>query len=321
MYGEEGIYVVAGPEFAEHAGRDPRLSDDLLTNNYDGQLYRLDANLNVTALSRQFDPAISSVSVLGNNQLLLRVTERDGTQLYRFDPRNERFIRVSTDIEVVANVTHSQSALPTLVIAGSGATSPQKVVRLNLQEGRLTTLWDSAERQRSTHTTLHRLKSGTLPTVMATIFTVAFITRTTSIRSKNIQRWFITMVAQRQCSVVFTGRYPFNLWAHQGYVVYVLQPTGAIGYGQEFSARHVNAWGEYTAEDIIQGTQEFLAAHPFVDAERVGHLGASYGGFMTMLLATMTDIYSASMSHAGISNITSYWGHGWVGLFVFRRSQ
>ena len=145
VYGEEGIYVVAGPEFAEHAGRDPRLSDDLLTNNYDGQLYRLDANLNVTALSRQFDPAISSVSVLGNNQLLLRVTERDGTQLYRFDPRNERFIRVSTDIEVVANVTHSQSALPTLVIAGSGATSPQKVVRLNLQEGRLTTLWDSAE--------------------------------------------------------------------------------------------------------------------------------------------------------------------------------
>ncbi|MEC8207134.1 MAG: prolyl oligopeptidase family serine peptidase, partial [Pseudomonadota bacterium] len=39
----------------------------------------------------------------------------------------------------------------------------------------------------------------------------------------------------------------------------------------------------------------------------------SYGGFMTMLLATKTDMFSASISHAGISNITSYWGQGWWG--------
>ncbi|MCH8500551.1 MAG: prolyl oligopeptidase family serine peptidase [Aliidiomarina sp.] len=313
VYGEEGIYIVAGPEFADNAGRDPRLAEDLLTNNYDGQLYRLDANQQVTALSREFDPAISSVAVLGNQQLLLRVTERDGTQLYRFDPRTSRFMRVSTDIEVVSNVTYNQSALPKLVIAGSGATTPQKVVSLDLQEGRLQTLWDSAD--------------------------VAY----TANRIAPVEEWNFTNrhgdeihgrvyyphnfdPEQTYPALVyyyggttpvqrgFTGRYPFNLWAHQGYVVYVLQPTGAIGYGQEFSARHVNAWGEYTAEDIIQGTQEFLAAHPFVDADRVGHLGASYGGFMTMLLATMTDIFSASMSHAGISNITSYWGHGWWGF-------
>ncbi|MCL4409681.1 MAG: prolyl oligopeptidase family serine peptidase [Gammaproteobacteria bacterium] len=313
VYGEEGIYVVAGPEFAEHAGRDPRLSDDLLTNNYDGQLYRLDANLNVTALSRQFDPAISSVSVLGNNQLLLRVTERDGTQLYRFDPRNERFIRVSTDIEVVANVTHSQSALPTLVIAGSGATSPQKVVRLNLQEGRLTTLWDSAETAFHAHNITPVEEWNFTNRHGDDIHGRVYYPHNFDPEQKYpalVYYYGGTTPVQRG----FTGRYPFNLWAHQGYVVYVLQPTGAIGYGQEFSARHVNAWGEYTAEDIIQGTQEFLAAHPFVDAERVGHLGASYGGFMTMLLATMTDIFSPPMSHAGISNITSYWGHGWWGF-------
>ena len=42
-------------------------------------------------------------------------------------------------------------------------------------------------------------------------------------------------------------------------------------------------------------------------------MGASYGGFMTMYLATKTDVFSASISHAGISNLTSYWGHGWWG--------
>ena len=49
----------------------------------------------------------------------------------------------------------------------------------------------------------------------------------------------------------FGGRYPFNLFAANGYIVYVLQPSGAIGYGQEFSARHQNNWGKITADEII----------------------------------------------------------------------
>ncbi|MFM9785553.1 prolyl oligopeptidase family serine peptidase, partial [Streptomyces scabiei] len=91
----------------------------------------------------------------------------------------------------------------------------------------------------------------------------------------------------------FTGRYPFNLWAENGYIVYVVQPTGATGFGQEFSAKHVNAWGEHTADDIMQGTQALLAHYSFIDKNRLGNLGASYGGFMTMLLATKTDMFSA----------------------------
>ena len=42
----------------------------------------------------------------------------------------------------------------------------------------------------------------------------------------------------------FGGRYPKNIWAGQGYVVYVPNPSGATGYGQEFAARHVNDWGQ-----------------------------------------------------------------------------
>ena len=109
----------------------------------------------------------------------------------------------------------------------------------------------------------------------------------------------------------FTGRYPFNLWAAQGYVIYVLQPRGTVGYGQAFSAPHVNTWGKYTADDILEGAQKFIAAHDFVDGKRVGNIGASYGGFMTMQLATLTDMYAASISHAGISALTGYWGQGW----------
>ncbi|MFA8449330.1 MAG: prolyl oligopeptidase family serine peptidase [Bacteroidales bacterium] len=111
----------------------------------------------------------------------------------------------------------------------------------------------------------------------------------------------------------FRGRYPKNLFAANGYIVYVLQPSGATGYGQKFSAMHVNNWGKTNALDIIEGTKKFLAEHSFADSTKVGCMGASYGGFMTMYLVTQTNIFSAAISHAGISAISSYWGEGYWG--------
>ena len=111
----------------------------------------------------------------------------------------------------------------------------------------------------------------------------------------------------------FESRYPHHLYAAQGYVVYIVQPSGATGFGQEFAARHVNTWGEGGAEDIIEGVQKFCAAHPFVDPARIGCIGASFGGFMSQYLVMKTDLFAAAISHAGISDITSYWGEGYWG--------
>lgn len=107
--------------------------------------------------------------------------------------------------------------------------------------------------------------------------------------------------------------YPLQVLAGQGYVVYVCEPSGTIGYGQEFASRHVNTWGQGSADDIIEGTQQFIREHPYVDAAKVGCMGASYGGFMTQYLQTRTDLFAAAISHAGISNIASYWGGGYWG--------
>ncbi len=111
----------------------------------------------------------------------------------------------------------------------------------------------------------------------------------------------------------FYHLYSPQVFASRDYVVYVLNPSGTTGYGQEYSARHVNAWGKRTADEIIQGVKEFCKAHPFVNKDRIGCLGASYGGFMTQYLLTKTDIFHAAISHAGISNVTSYWGEGFWG--------
>ena len=104
-----------------------------------------------------------------------------------------------------------------------------------------------------------------------------------------------------------------RVFASRDYVVYVLNPSGTTGYGQEFSARHVNARGKLTADEIIEGVKKFCKEHSFVDSDKIGCLGASYGGFMTQYLLTKTDIFTALVSHAGISNVTSYWGEGFWG--------
>lgn len=312
VYGAQGIYVVAGPEFAEGAGRN--VPEDMLSNNYDGQLYWMSRDGDqVRPLALDFDPAVGAIYPAGEDNLVVRVTERDGTQLYYYEADSQRFTKLENELDVIDQVAVSQQSEPRVVFSGTGATAPQRLYSQQLSSSQPSLWWDSSD-------DYYRLNSFSSvrewnfnnergDTIYGRIYLPHDFDENESYPSL-VYYYGGTTPVQR----AFTGRYPFNLWADMGYVVYVLQPTGATGFGQEFSARHVNAWGEYTADDIIQGTERFIEEHDYVDGDRVGNLGASYGGFMTMLLATKTDLFAASMSHAGISSITSYWGQGWWGF-------
>jgi hypothetical protein len=116
----------------------------------------------------------------------------------------------------------------------------------------------------------------------------------------------------------FGGRYPKEWWASRGYLVYVPQPSGATGVRPGLFGNHVNDWGKTTSEEILEGTAAFLAAYPAVDAKRVGCIGASYGGFMTMLLVTKTDRFAAAVSTRGISKHRVLLGRRLLGLFLQR---
>ena len=118
--------------------------------------------------------------------------------------------------------------------------------------------------------------------------------------------------------------YAPQYWNSLGYVAYIIEPSGATGFGQEWASRHVNTAGGTPAADgsvpagtpagdIIEGTKHICADHPYIDATKIGCMGASYGGFMTQYLQTVTDIFAAAISHAGISDHTSYWGEGYWG--------
>ncbi|CCQ10421.1 hypothetical protein PALB_12860 [Pseudoalteromonas luteoviolacea B = ATCC 29581] len=310
-YAKEGLYVVAGPDFYNGLGR--TIDEGLLANNYDGQLYFLSFDgKSATPLSKEFDPAISTIHVTATGDAIVKVTEKDTQPLYRFERSKQRFIKLKTGFDVTDDFTVSSSRAPVILAAGSTATSPQRLVTLAIEKNRAKTLWDSMPLAYS-NTRIAELDEFNFKNTDGVEIHGRVYLPTDLDKTKKYPALVYYYGGTSPVTRAFTGRYPFNYWAAQGYVVYVLQPTGATGFGQAFSAAHVNAWGEKTASDIIQGTQAFLKHYSFVDEKKVGNLGASYGGFMTMLLATKTDLFSASIAHAGISNITSYWGQGWWG--------
>ncbi|GGD51346.1 S9 family peptidase [Lacimicrobium alkaliphilum] len=306
-YSASGLYVLGGPNFSQGAG--VALADQKIANDYDGQLYHMDLQgEKVRPLSKDFDPAISAMWVTHKDNLILNVTEQDKTYLYGFN--NNLYTRLTSQLDVIKHVAVAKSVKPRLLYAGTTASSPQALYT-HKPGSKAVKLRDSSVEYDDTRIPQMQefdYVNARGDTIKGRVYLPHDLDETQSYPAL-VYYYGGTAPVTRG----FTGRYPFNLWAAQGYVVYVLQPSGTFGFGQDFSARHVNAWGEYTSDDIIQGTQAFLKAYPFVNSDKVGHLGASYGGFMTMYLATRTDIFAASISHAGIANIASYWGEGWWG--------
>ncbi len=311
-YYQQGYLVVGGPHFANGAGINLP-AGDYVANDYDGQLYFMDAkSLQVSALSKAFDPSINGISVNARQQVVAQVSEGDRTLLYSVDTAKQRFNKLPFSLDVVERFSLANDRANTVVALGTAVATPQQLEKLPLTQRRPTVLHSSSDLY--AHIQLGEVRDFVVTNPEGDKIDGRYYLPPNFDASKKypaiVYYYGGTTTVNRQ----FTGRYPFHHWAANGYVVYVVQPRGTIGYGQRFSALHVNAWGKYTADDIIYATQQFVAAHPFVDGKRLGNIGASYGGFMTMYLATQTDMFAASISHAGISALSSYWGQGWWGF-------
>jgi len=311
LFADDGYWLLSGPGLP--GGDGATTQAPLIPNDYDTQLYALSEDgREARSVSRAFDPSINRAHRLPDGDLLLSVARGEGIALALFDANREQFEVLETGVEVMEQFSASESRRVQVALRGTDATRPQRVHLLDLARDRSSVVIDTRE------TEYADVEFGEVQPWTFTNASGQEIDGRYYLPPDFDPEQSYPLIVYYYGGTVpvgrsFTGRYPFNLWAAKGYVIYVLQPRGAVAYGQEFSALHVNAWGRYTADDIIEGTGKFLDAHDFVDPERVGNIGASYGGFMTMYLATLTDIFSASISHAGISTLTSYWGEGWWG--------
>lgn len=115
---------------------------------------------------------------------------------------------------------------------------------------------------------------------------------------------------------MYTGTFSHELQtlAAQGYAVLWVNPRGSMGYGQEFAraCRGDVCGGDY--RDLMEAVDAALDRYRFLDADRLGVGGGSYGGVMTNWIVSQTDRFRAAVSHRSISNWITLYGTSDIGI-------
>lgn len=106
-----------------------------------------------------------------------------------------------------------------------------------------------------------------------------------------------------------------QLLAAQGYAVLYTNPRGSHGYGQSFVDAVRTDYGGNDYEDLMHAVDVALEKYDFIDEDRLGVTGGSYGGYMTNWIVSHTNRFKAAVTQRSISNWISFNGVSDIGYF------
>ncbi len=120
----------------------------------------------------------------------------------------------------------------------------------------------------------------------------------------------------------FRGFDPFAQYlVSAGYVVLEPNPRGSTGYGRAYREANRHDWGGGDLDDIVAGA-EYLRALPYVDPERIGVFGGSYGGYMTYIATTRRpELWKAGVAWVGITDLKLLYDHSMEHFKYYLRQQ
>ena len=97
----------------------------------------------------------------------------------------------------------------------------------------------------------------------------------------------------------------FQVYAAKGYAVLFTNPRGSTGYGQKFERAIVNEWGGKDYVDVMNGVDAALKRYPWIDQQRMGVTGGSYGGYLTNWIVSHNDRFKAAVTVRSVVNFIS----------------
>ena len=113
----------------------------------------------------------------------------------------------------------------------------------------------------------------------------------------------------------------FQAYASAGFVVVYSNPRGSSGYSEEWG-RAIrgpvdggHGWGSVDYDDLMAVMDAALQQFDFIDPERLGVMGGSYGGYMTSWIVSHTDRFKAACSERAVNNMFSEFGSSDFGWF------
>ena len=109
-------------------------------------------------------------------------------------------------------------------------------------------------------------------------------------------------------SQFYSFRWNFQLMASQGYIIIAPNRRGLPGFGVEWNAQISGDWGGQAMRDYLSAIDD-IAKEPYVDKERLGAVGASYGGYSIYYLAGIHQKrFKSFIAHCGVFNLQSMYG-------------
>jgi dipeptidyl aminopeptidase/acylaminoacyl peptidase len=113
----------------------------------------------------------------------------------------------------------------------------------------------------------------------------------------------------------------FQAYARAGYVVVYSNPRGSSGYTEEWG-RAIRGpvdggpgWGSLDYDDLMAVVDTALQQFDFIDPDRLGVMGGSYGGYMTSWIVSHSDRFQAACSERAVNNMYSEFGSADFGWF------
>lgn len=286
-----------------------------IPNDFDNQAYIMDlATKQVKAISRDFNPNIDGFIQWNKSDGKIYFRGEDGfySRIYSYDPKTEKYDCLPIEVDYVTSFSIADDKSNQIAYIGQGYDHAGVAYLYDTKKHKSRLIADPFKKTLD-EIDLATDESWTFTASDGTVIDGVICYPPEFDASKKYPLIVYYYGGTNPSERSISHPYSPQMFASRDYVVYVINPSGATGYGQEFAARHVNAWGKRTADEIIEGVKKLVAEHPFINPDKIGCLGASYGGFMTQYLQTKTDIFAAAVSHAGISNVTSYWGEGYWG--------
>ena len=307
------ILITGTPEAFNRIGC--QLPADVTPSMTENELFLYDiATRQVKPLTKDFNPSVDRLInwSKADGQIYFSAEDRDYVHLFSLNPKTGKITKLAVQGDYIYRADMAEQA-PVLAYLSYNTMEPASAYIMRSEKGKmkLDQLFDG-------RTALGDAQVGTCEdwnftnSKGDTVYGRLYLPKDFDVT----KQYPMIVYYYGGCSPVsryFESPYAPQYWNSLGYVAYILQPSGATGFGQEWASRHVNTAGRGPAEDIIEGTKKLCETHAFINPKKIGCMGASYGGFMTQYLQTQTDIFAAAVSHAGIANHTSYWGEGYWG--------
>nr|KJR72160.1 MAG: peptidase S9 [Vulcanisaeta sp. AZ3] len=112
----------------------------------------------------------------------------------------------------------------------------------------------------------------------------------------------------------YSFMHEFQVLANEGFVVVFMNPRGSDGYAEEFADIRGH-YGERDYGDLMEGVDYVIRNYDFIDPNRLGIIGGSYGGFMVNWVITHTNRFRAAVTDRSISNWVSFFGASDIGPY------